>query len=172
MKIFEVQTAKITNFIAAVQLLFLIAASANAHFCKIEVSDTKANIFAGAGSPAVKLTILAGAHGEPADSNFPEFIQIFGAGSRYTWKIEPQKGLKGEIFLSFIKEKGIVLVGGNLKNVSDEPIYVESLPLCRIAISRPDIRDSRLFINSGFQAPSGSFAVSDPNSLRLRCTAV
>lgn len=102
----------------------------------------------------------------------PEYDCFFGPGMRYTWKFNPQPGLTGEIHLStFVLEK-FILIGGSVKTVGPDPVYVENVVPCDIYIERPNLSQCRLYVNSGTNWTSGSMALSNPDVLTTLCQSI
>ena len=74
---------------------------------------------------------------EPADPSArpqidrsPELGSVFGQGGCCRWRVEPQDGLVGEIWLSAHELHDFVLMGGELTNSRREPLYVDDLCPC------------------------------------------
>ncbi|MFH0965119.1 MAG: hypothetical protein V2A58_14060 [Planctomycetota bacterium] len=102
----------------------------------------------------------------------PELNGFFGQGERLCWQAELQEGLTGEIWLSAHELQDFILIGGELENTTDKPVYVDDLCLCDILISRDDIDNARLFINSGSQGFSGSLSLADDRVHEAPCSSL
>jgi hypothetical protein len=146
---------------AVVSCLTLVPAASAAF--RVEFSGKTVTLTMPNGQAARVLISSAGRHNPSVDVQ-PELGNLFGAGRRWRWKVTPQSGLEGEIWLSTYDTEDFVLLGGELTASKDHPIQLTALSPCTIEIERGDHDRSRFFINSGNQGFSGSLSLTDPRA--------